>query len=107
MSSLHSENVYTTTKTKNPPDFKPVLSLSLTSLKIYRRGKKGKKERKNLSICGRIFTRSTVELAKKIKKKARRERRKRRFTRRKNLCAIVCILFARYNCAIDMQNVDL
>lgn len=42
MSSWHSENIYTT---KNLPDFKPVLSLSLTSLKIYRRAKKGKKEK--------------------------------------------------------------
>jgi hypothetical protein len=78
MSSLHSENIYTT---KNLPDFKPVLSLSLTSLKIYRRAKKGKKE-KNLSICGRIFTRSTVEL---LRKNARRERKE--LYEAKKLCA--------------------
>ena len=41
MSSLHSENIYTI---KDLPDFKPVLSLSLTSLKINRRAKKGKKK---------------------------------------------------------------
>lgn len=68
--TLSSSSLYS----KNLPDFKSMLSLSLTSLKY---GRKERKERKkNLSICRRTFTRSTVELRKDVK--ALRDKKKKK-----------------------------